>query len=50
MPSNTRKRPERRENGVNSALRTVWWETFELWDQVLYSVGLVYDKVKRPKK
>ena len=39
---------ERDESIVNSALMTLWWETYELWDKVLYRVGDVYDRVVKP--
>ena len=28
-------------------LRTIWFETHELWDLVLYGIGHLYDKIKR---
>jgi hypothetical protein len=36
----------RKEKAVDDAIRTVWWETYELWDLVLYRVGDVYYKVR----
>lgn len=33
MSHSTRSQGERKENAVNSAIRTVWWETYELWDK-----------------
>lgn len=33
---------------INPA-KTLWWETYELWDAVLYRIGDVYYKVKPPK-
>ena len=50
MSHNTRTRGDRKDNAVNSVLRTVWWETYELWDQVLYCVGGIYYKARRPAR
>lgn len=33
---------------INPA-KTLWWETYELWDAVLYRIGDVYYKAKPPK-
>lgn len=48
MPHSTHSQEERKDNVVDSAIRTVWWETYELWDQVLYCVGDVYYRTRRP--
>lgn len=44
----THNHGERKDNAVSSAVRTVWWEAYELWDQVLYCVGDVYDRLRGP--
>lgn len=35
---------------MTNPAKTLWWETFELWDMVLYHVGNVYYKARRPHK
>ncbi|ROV88029.1 hypothetical protein VSDG_09166 [Cytospora chrysosperma] len=31
-------------------VKTLWWETYQLWDEVLYQVGKAYYKAKPPKR
>lgn len=33
---------------MTNPAKTLWWETFELWDVVLYQLGNAYYKVRRP--
>ncbi|KAK2071271.1 hypothetical protein P8C59_005708 [Phyllachora maydis] len=45
---NGRRRQRRQgplRHGAN-VLHTIWWETHELWDLVLYGVGDLYYKIR----
>lgn len=35
---------------MTNPAKVLWWETFQLWDEVLYQVGKAYYKVKPPEK
>ncbi|KAG8159222.1 hypothetical protein KVR01_010883 [Diaporthe batatas] len=35
---------------MTNPAKTVWWETYQLWDEVLHQVGKAYYKARPPKK
>ncbi|ROW05951.1 hypothetical protein VPNG_08453 [Cytospora leucostoma] len=35
---------------VTNPAKVLWWETYQLWDEVLYQVGKAYYKAKPPEK
>lgn len=49
MPHNADKTNSHKDNVVSLAAMTLWWETYELWDQVLLGVGDIYNKIKKPR-
>lgn len=49
MPHNADKTNSHKDNVVSLAAMTLWWETYELWDQVLLGVGDIYNKIQKPR-
>ncbi|POS71430.1 hypothetical protein DHEL01_v210178 [Diaporthe helianthi] len=35
---------------MTNPVKTVWWETYQLWDEVLHQVGKAYYKARPPKR
>jgi hypothetical protein len=44
MP-NIKTNHRHKHNTVSVAAKTLWWEVYELWDQMLLGVGSIYDRI-----
>lgn len=50
QPNPQEREPNTTIARMTNPAKTVWWETYQLWDEVLHQVGKAYYKARPPKK